>query len=94
MSNRVSGSVAKLLKHQGVSRMTVDAVDFGDDQIQNQDVTDDGRDVGRLGNAHHQGLDSRQGLMVDEDGMSRLEANTCIVVHIDGNTGYGQVLLG
>ena len=49
--------------------MAVVPVLFGHDEVEQQNVTDDRRHVGLLRNAHHQRLDTRQGLVVDEDGV-------------------------
>ena len=73
--------------------MSVDAVNFRDDEVEEKHVTDDGRNVSGLGDADHQRLNPRQRLMVDENGMSRFQPHTCIVVHVNRNARHGQVFL-
>ena len=73
--------------------MAVDTVDFGHHKRENQYVTNDGRDIRGLRNPHHQGLDPGEGFVVDENGMSRFEAYSSIVVHVDRDPWNGQILL-
>ena len=68
-------------------------MNLGDNQIEDQHVADDSRDIRGLRNANDQRLHPGERIVVNENGMRGFETNTCIVEHVHGHAGDGEVFL-
>ena len=86
--------VAQLFKHQGIGRMAVDSINFGHDEVKDQHIYNDGRNIRGLWNTHHQRLNPGECVVVNENSMRRFESDAGIVEHIHSNPRNGQVFLG
>ena len=73
--------------------MLVHTVFLGDHQIQNQHVPHHRRNVGGLRNADDHGLDPSFRIVVDEERVGGLQANPCVVMHVDRHARNAQVFL-
>ena len=74
--------------------MPVGPIKLGHDQIKDENVTHDGRNIRRLRYPHDEGFNPRKRLVIDEDGMGRFEPNASVVTHVNGDARDGQVFLG